>query len=466
LKVKQGKITIHKSARKIALKGAGKRGRPAKPVKRPAQLSVKTTETKASLRHEIAELRSRLSEAEETLEAIRHGEIDALVVSGPRGDQVYALQGAEHSYRILVESMNEGALTLTKSGEIIYCNKAFAEMAHIPCGKLIGVPFGNLVSENYRESFGKLWKNALQAVGTDEIELNFDGRRMPVYLSCSSRVQDEILSVFAIATDISERKLTEAELAEYRLHLEQKVDQKTVLLRTLNQELKAANEDLEAFCSSISHDLRAPLRHIAGFVDRLQKKLEHYPDKETHRYCGMIFEASKTMGLLIDGLLNFSRLGRSEMTKRKVSLNSLVKDVLKEIREELTDRTINWTIDELPDVMVDRQLLRLVLVNLISNAVKFTGPVPQTEIRVACSDDGDKFTISIADNGVGFDMQYADRLFGVFQRLHTQDEFEGTGIGLANVQRIILRHGGKVWAEAAVGQGATFYFTIPKSATE
>ena len=168
------------------------------------------------------------------------------------------------------------------------------------------------------------------------------------------------------------------------------------------------------------------------------------------------------MGMLIDDLLAFSHIGRKELQTRKVSLNSLLKEVVSEIQDELRERQVSWKIDELPDVLGDRSLLRLVLVNLVSNAVKFTSSRSQAEIKIGCKDEDDRFTCSVSDNGVGFDMKYADKLFGVFQRLHPQEEFEGTGIGLANVQRIISRHGGKVWAEGVVGQGATFYFTLPK----
>jgi light-regulated signal transduction histidine kinase (bacteriophytochrome) len=145
-----------------------------------------------------------------------------------------------------------------------------------------------------------------------------------------------------------------------------------------------------------------------------------------------------------------------------VSLNSILNEVVSEIKDELQERQVRWEIDELPDVLGDRSLLRLVIVNLVSNAVKFTSSRPQAEIKIGCNDEDDKFTCSISDNGVGFDMKYAERLFGVFQRLHTEEEFEGTGIGLATVQRIISRHGGRIWAEGSVGQGATFYFTLPK----
>ncbi len=228
------------------------------------------------------------------------------------------------------------------------------------------------------------------------------------------------------------------------------------------RELSAANKELAAFSYSVSHDLRAPLRRISGFAGMLLKRLKDHPDEETRRYANILSENSITMGRLIDDLLDFSRVGRSEMQRRRVNLNALVNEVISEIQEELKERKIRWEIDELPDVLGDQALLRLVIVNLVSNAVKFTSTCPQAEIKIGCIDDRDKFTCCVKDNGVGFDMKYVDKIFGVFERLHAQDEFEGTGIGLSIVQRIIARHDGRVWAEGAVGQGAEFYFTLPK----
>lgn len=239
------------------------------------------------------------------------------------------------------------------------------------------------------------------------------------------------------------------------VQLEELVEERT-------SELTAVNKELERFSYSVSHDLRAPLRHMSGFVGLLKKRLWDHPDAATHDYMNMISEASKKMGMLIDDLLNFSRLGHTQMQKTKVNLNALVKAVVQEIQVELKERDIRWEIDELPEVLGDQSLLRLVIVNLVSNAVKFTSTRPQAEIKIRCREDGDKFSCYITDNGVGFDMKFVNKLFGVFQRLHSQKEFEGTGIGLANIQRIISRHGGRVWAEGAVGQGATFYFTLPK----
>jgi len=228
------------------------------------------------------------------------------------------------------------------------------------------------------------------------------------------------------------------------------------------RELAASNKELDAFSYSVSHDLRAPLRHMSGFVELLKKRLGDSPDVKTRDYVDMISAASKKMSLLIDDLLNFSRLGRSVLYKGKVNLKALVGEVVREIQNEKKERNIRWELDELPDVVGDESLLRLVVVNLVSNAVKFTSTRPLSEIKIGCKEDEDKFTCFIKDNGVGFDTKYADKLFGVFERAHTQNEFEGTGIGLANVQRIISRHGGSTWAEGTVGQGATFYFTLPK----
>ena len=258
-----------------------------------------------------------------------------------------------------------------------------------------------------------------------------------------------------LLAEIEERKRTEAQLEEYKRNLEEQVTERTA-------ELTAVNKEIEAFSYSVSHDLRAPLRQMSGFVELLQKQITDHSNEKTHQYMALIMTASKKMDMLINDLLALSYIGRKEMQKRKVDLNTLVKEVAGEIQYELKERKINWEIDTLPDVIGDRALLRLVLVNLLSNAAKFTSTRQQAKIRIACKDEDDKFTCSVSDNGVGFDMKYVDRLFGVFQRLHTQEEFEGTGIGLANVQRIISRHGGRVWAEGALGQGATFFFTLPK----
>jgi light-regulated signal transduction histidine kinase (bacteriophytochrome) len=227
------------------------------------------------------------------------------------------------------------------------------------------------------------------------------------------------------------------------------------------EKAEAANKELEAFAYSVSHDLRAPLRHIDGFMELLQKRTVGALDERAQHYMDTISDSAKRMGQLIDDLLAFSRMGRYEMSKMPVDLNELVQEIIQELAPEIQDRTIRWRITSLPTISGDRAMLRLVLVNLIANALKFTRPRPQADIEIGClPDQGAEIIVFVRDNGVGFDMAYADKLFGVFQRLHRADEFEGTGIGLATVRRIITRHGGRTWAEGQVNQGATFYFSL------
>jgi signal transduction histidine kinase len=255
-----------------------------------------------------------------------------------------------------------------------------------------------------------------------------------------------------------------------RRRVEQQLLQSRDELQNLNQELakrstdlESINKELEAFAYSISHDLRAPLRHMAGYTELLQKRASSSLDEKSNHYIMMMLESAKRMGNLIDDLLAFSRIGRAETQKTLVNLAQLVREALSEVREDAEGRNIAWKIGTLPDFYGDRSMLRLVLVNLISNAVKFTRTRPQAEIEIGSANgNSDELIVFVRDNGVGFDMKYVNKLFGVFQRLHQADEFEGTGIGLATVQRIIHRHGGKVWAEGVVDSGATFYFSAPR----
>ncbi len=230
-------------------------------------------------------------------------------------------------------------------------------------------------------------------------------------------------------------------------------------------QLAEANRDLESFSYSVSHDLRAPLRHIQGYAEMLATASASQLDERPRRFLQTILDVSVEMGRLIDDLLAFSRTNRAGLERREVSLDGLLSEVLRGQEQVVKGRDIRWKLAPLPVVSGDPAMLRQVLVNLIDNAIKYTRGRAPAEIEVGCSaTTPDEVTIFVRDNGAGFDMRYAQKLFGVFQRLHRADEFEGTGIGLATVRRIVSRHGGRTWAEGRLNEGAVFYFTLPRGA--
>lgn len=250
--------------------------------------------------------------------------------------------------------------------------------------------------------------------------------------------------------EIRQRRRAQAEVGQLNRELQRQ-----------NLELKATNQALEAFSYSVSHDLRAPLRHINGFAEILEQSVGPTMEPEKRRLLNIIRESATHMDRLVEGLLDFSRSGRAVMKRTTIDLNQLVQDTQARLRPEMAGRDIAWHLDPLPAVEGDATLIGQVLTNLFSNAIKYTRPRSQARIVVTNRQCAGELIISIADNGVGFDMNYADKLFGVFQRMHRAQEFEGTGIGLANVRRIIERHGGRTWAEAIPDQGATFHFSLP-----
>jgi PAS domain S-box-containing protein len=289
-----------------------------------------------------------------------------------------------------------------------------------------------------------------------EYETDLEGKKKTYEnIIAPVRVGESIVGLVGVAIDVTGRKHAEEEILRLNQELEQRVRDRTA-------QLEAANKELEAFAYSVSHDLRAPLRHIGGYLTLLQENIEPTLDKESLHFMTSITNSAKRMGALIDDLLSFSRMGRAEMFSSRVNIRSLIQDVISELEPELEDRKISWQIGDFPIVVGDRSLLKIVLNNLISNAVKFTSLREQAKIEVGVlKENQNEVVIYIRDNGVGFDMNYVDKLFGVFQRLHRQEDFQGTGIGLANVRRIINRHGGRTWAEGEVDHGATFYFSLP-----
>jgi light-regulated signal transduction histidine kinase (bacteriophytochrome) len=262
--------------------------------------------------------------------------------------------------------------------------------------------------------------------------------------------------VLCISMDITERKMAEEEIRRLNADLEHRVAERTA-------QLEAANKELEAFAYSVSHDLRAPLRSIEGFGQALQEDYAGYLDDQGLDYLNRIRSASKRMGLLIDDLLELSRLTRGEVHRKKLNLTAMARRVLEEFQRAEPERKVEWSVEEKLTARADERLVTAVLENLLGNAWKFTSRRKEAKIEFgACAAPEGERAFCVRDNGAGFNMDHADKLFHAFQRLHTMQEFPGNGIGLATAQRIIHRHGGRVWAEGKPENGAAFYFTLPE----
>jgi PAS domain S-box-containing protein len=358
------------------------------------------------------------------------------------------------------------AIVITdRSGTILWTNPAFSTLTGFSAEEAFGQNPRILKSGAHgRDFYEKLWNTILSGKTwhgeftnrRKDGSLYQDEHTITPVLSDSG----EITHFVAIMQDISERKRAEAEISKLNEQLEERVRQRTA-------QLEETNRELEAFSYSVSHDLNAPLRHITGFARLLREDLGPNLKGDGEHSLNQIEDAARQMRRLIEDLLEFSRASRADRHRVLVPLGPLVEDVIAQLRADAQGRSVSWKQGHLPEVEADPALIRQVFVNLLSNALKFTRPRDPAEIEIgSTSRPGGETIIFVRDNGVGFDMRYADKLFGVFQRLHSSEEFEGSGIGLANVQRIIKRHGGRVWAEAVVNAGATFYFSLPRTSPQ
>ena len=366
----------------------------------------------------------------------------------------------QHFYtRSLIESNIDAIMTTDPRGIITDVNKQTEALTGCTRDELIGAPFKNYFTDPARAEAGI--KRVLNEGKVTNYELTARGRNgtrtVVSYNATTFHDRDRRLQgVFAAARDVTERKRFEQTLQQNEVQREREAEHA--------KQLAFANQELEAFSYSVSHDLRAPLRHIHGYVEMLQQATTgQLTEKATH-YLDTIADASVEMGQLIDDLLAFSRLGHAEIRGAPVALGILVQDVIRGLELATAGRAIVWRIGALPTVKGDAALLKQVFANLVGNAIKYSRVRNPATIEVGCSgDEQGRAILFVRDNGVGFDMQYAHKLFGVFQRLHRAEEFEGTGIGLATVRRIVARHGGRVWVDAVLDAGATFYFTLERA---
>jgi PAS domain S-box-containing protein len=371
-----------------------------------------------------------------------------------------AMQKSRNMFERLFESAPDAVVVVDGHGLIRRVNQQTEALFGYMREELLGSRVELLIPERFQKRHRQHRRKYFMdprarkmGIGLELYGRSRDGREIPVDILLNPIETTEGVWAFAVIRDITMQKQSDATIAEL-----------TDALRRQLDALAASNRELEAFSYSVSHDLRAPLRHIIGFVDLLNGRDTTALDDKSQHYLQVITQAAQRMGTLIDDLLSFSRMGRSEMMKTRVDFDKLVRDIVKEQVEDARGREIQWEIGTLPAVVGDAAMLRQVLVNLISNAVKFTRPRAIAKIEIGALDSDPKETlVFVRDNGVGFDSAYVSKLFSLFQRLHSNEEFEGTGVGLANVQRIIVRHGGRVWAEGSPDGGATFWFTLPRS---
>ncbi len=365
------------------------------------------------------------------------------------------LRESREQFRAVTETASDAIISADGQGTIIYFNQAAERIFGYSAREALGEPLTLLMPERFQQphalGFQRFLATRQARIIGKTLELvarNKDGKEFPIEISVANWTTANGNFFTAILRDITSRKKGEDALT------------------TRTAELETVNRELEAFSYSVSHDLRAPLRHVDGFSDMLREECGPALNQAGRRYLDTITESVKQMGRLIDDLLMFSKMGRVEMRQSQVSISDLVAEAIQELSSETNGRRVEWEIQSLPGVWGDRAMLKQVWANLLSNSIKYTRPRGSAKIRIGCSRKNGELEFYVQDNGAGFDMKYADKLFGVFQRLHRAEEFEGTGIGLANVRRIVTRHGGRTWAEAKPDEGATFYFTLRDSAEE
>jgi PAS domain S-box-containing protein len=369
----------------------------------------------------------------------------------------------EYEYRTLAENSPDVIVRYDREGRRIYVNPEFERVNRLTAQQVYGKTPAELSTElkPRADVFTEKLMAAMASGTVAKIDLSWtkDGKSICWFVRVVPEFDagGKVVSALTIWSDISERKQAEEEIRKLNQELEQRVADRTT-------QLESANKELEAFSYSVSHDLRTPLRAIDGFSHILLDDYADKLDEEGRRLLKVVRDNTNRMGRLIDDILQFSRTGRVEISFVKIDMERLARDVFAELQSSVAGGKLQLEIDPLPPANGDRAMMHQVFINLLSNAIKFSRDREPARIKVGGSIEGDEAVYYVKDNGAGFDMQYADKLFGVFQRLHSVEEFEGTGIGLAIVKRIITRHGGRVWAEGKVNEGATIYFSIPSPA--
>ena len=415
----------------------------------------------SDLLRELDELRLQLAEANETIEAIRTGQVDAIVVANGDGRQLYTLKNADLTYRVFIEKMTEGAVTLDREGIVIYCNSQFAHMIKTPLSQVIGNSFSGFIAEEsqgeYADCFERSWTGDCKI----EASLRSGDEQKPVQLSFNALQLDEGVSMSIILTDLTAQKNTQRELELFNAKLQ-----------AANDALELSNYDLQQFASVASHDLQEPLRKIQIYSKHMREK-DAVSSDEDKKSLGKIIDSASRMRELIIAILNYSKLSAGTMEWEYTDLAVLFRELIEDFELVIKEKKAEVTIGAMPSMMVNRGQIRQVFQNILSNALKFTRVDVPPRINIyskrldtrsfnsAESENGPFCQIGIGDNGIGFDKKYLTSVFSLFERLNSKDRFEGTGIGLAIAKKIVEKHNGLISAVSTEGCGSEFRIILP-----
>ncbi len=411
-----------------------------------------------NLEAQVQELQAQLAEAQDALEAIHRGQVDAIIVSGPDGERIFSLTETASVYRRVVETMSESGLTVSPEGIIIFCNDRFANLLGLPMTRIVARPLADFVAPSHRPALARLLQTAPTRPASARILLEVPHHPgLPIHFWANYLPPPDGPLVCLVGTDLSQLEMdqeTILQLQEQRSALQESENR----ARQTAEDLARSNRDLEQFAYVASHDLQEPLRMVSGFMDLLEDRYAGQLDVRGREYVHFALEGAQRAQRLVADLLQYSRAGRDEQLQTTDAQAALA-EALANLRTAIDETGATVTHDPLPVVQADPTRLVQLLQNLIANAIKFRRDEPP-RVHVAASARDGQWLFAVQDNGIGIPPDQYERIFLIFQRLHLRETYPGTGVGLAICKRIVERHGGRIWVESQPGQGTTFYFTL------
>ncbi|REA55181.1 PAS domain-containing sensor histidine kinase [Dyadobacter luteus] len=417
--------------------------------------------TRQQLLDQIEYLSEQLQESNDTIEAIRTGQVDAIIVQDPdAGQQLYTLRSADQTYRVFIEKMNEGAVTIDRQGIILYCNSMFAAMVGAPLSSVVGILLESFVADESLEDFQDLIRKGWTTDLKIELLIRQNNKTIPCQLSVATLELDGRESLSVIVTDLSFQKDIQRLLSENNQRLQ-----------LANQQLEASNYDLQQFASVASHDLQEPLRKILIFSNLLSTAYHQESNPEITTYLQKISSSSIRMRNMVDDILKYSLISSQEANSEVIELNDVINEIKEDYEVLIQEKDVELIVQSLPVVKAIRSQIKQVFQNLISNSIKFSSPGTAPVIRIWTRPHAEDsrpspvpmHCIVVEDNGIGFKTEYRDKIFSLFERLNTKERYEGSGIGLSVTKKIIEKHGGQITADGDQGHGATFTIWLPSA---